>query len=269
MAAIDNIKEFEDVVRIASKFLVCGTIRGDLPYDRVYEVRQKNRRLGLGLMGMHEWLLQRNYPYEVVQELHEWLSVYQYGSEKAANEHCDRLFLSRPVAYRAIAPTGSIALLAGTTSGIEPLFAVAYKRRYLKNGDKWHYTYVIDHMAQEMIDKYGLNPDEIDTAADLAKDVERRIKFQADVQDYVDMGISSTINLPAWGSEHNNEDHVMPFAETLASYAHRLRGFTAYPDGARGGQPITAVPYGEAAANANVEFEENSDAGCQSGVCGI
>lgn len=269
LAAIQDIEELEQVVRVASKFLVCGTIRGDLPYDRVYEIRQKNRRLGLGLMGVHEWLLQRNQPYEVVPELHEWLAVYKEHSESAANEHCDRLFLNRPVAYRAVAPTGTIAMLAGTTTGIEPLFAVAYKRRYLKNGDKWHYTYVIDTMAQEMIDKYGLDPEDIDTAADMAKDVERRIKFQADIQDYVDMGISSTINLPAWGSEHNNESHVLPFAKTLADYAHRLRGFTAYPDGARGGQPITAVPYAEAATNANVEFEENSDAGCQSGVCGV
>ena len=57
------------------------------------------------------------------------------------------------------------------------------------------------------------------------------LNFQADVQDYVDMSISSTINLPSWGSKNNNEDTVKDFSNTLASYAHRLRGFTAYPDG--------------------------------------
>ena len=40
--------------------------------------------------------------------------------------------INRPVAYRAIAPTGTIGMIAGTTTGIEPLFAVAYKRRFLK-----------------------------------------------------------------------------------------------------------------------------------------
>lgn len=113
MGNISNIAEFADIVRLGSKFLVCGTLRADLPYDKVYKVREKNRRLGLGLMGIHEWLLQRGQKYEVVPELHEWLKIYESESESAANEHCDRFFISRPVAYRAIAPTGSIGILAG------------------------------------------------------------------------------------------------------------------------------------------------------------
>jgi len=110
---IQNLEEFRSVVTLASKFLVCGTLRADLPYEKVYKVREKNRRLGLGLMGIHEWLLQRKYKYEVTPELHEWLKVYESESERSANEHCDRFYISRPVAYRAIAPTGSIGILAG------------------------------------------------------------------------------------------------------------------------------------------------------------
>lgn len=106
MGNISSLEEFKSVVSLASKFLVCGTLRADLPYDKVYKVREKNRRLGLGLMGIHEWLLQRGQRYEVTKELHEWLSVYRSESERSANEHCDRFYISRPVAYRAIAPTG-------------------------------------------------------------------------------------------------------------------------------------------------------------------
>jgi ribonucleoside-diphosphate reductase alpha chain len=109
---VNSLEEFKSVVSLASKFLVCGTLRADLPYEKVYKVREKNRRLGLGLMGIHEWLLKRGHSYEVVPELKEWLKVYESESKRAADEHCDRFYISRPVAYRAIAPTGSIGILA-------------------------------------------------------------------------------------------------------------------------------------------------------------
>ena len=254
---VTSLEEFRDVVSLASKFLVCGTLRADLPYDKVYKVREKNRRLGLGLMGIHEWLLKRGYGYEVVPELHEWLKVYKDESEQSANAHCERLYISKPVAYRAIAPTGSIGILAGTTTGIEPLFAVAYKRRYLTDGTKWKYEYVVDSTADLLIKEHGLDPDKIETAYKLSHDYEKRIKFQAGVQDYVDMSISSTINLPPWGSRANNESQVKAFAECLSKYAPRLRGFTAYPDGSRGGQPLTEVSYEEAMKHKGVVFEES------------
>ena len=271
MGNIETLAEFQQVVNLASKFLVCGTVRADLPYDKVYKVREKNRRLGLGLMGIHEWLLKRGQGYEVTPELHQWLAVYRDESERAANEHCDRFYLSHPVAYRAIAPTGTIGILAGTTTGIEPLFAVAYKRRYLTDGTRWKYEYVVDSTAKQLIDQYGVDPDKIDTALDLAKDPEKRIKFQADIQSYVDMSISSTINLPPWGSKDNNEDKVKSFAETLAKYAQSLRGFICYPDGSRGGQPLTRIDYSEAVKHTGVVFEEHDvcEITGNGGSCGV
>ena len=254
---IDSIEELSRVVELGTKFLICGTLRAELPYQKVYEVREKNRRLGLGLMGMHEWLIKRGEKYEVTDTLHQWLSVYKGVSDRFSRQFADELSVSRPVANRAIAPTGSISILAGSSSGIEPIFAVAYKRRYLTGGTKWKYQYVVDSSAQELIDMYGVDPDSIESALDLAEDYERRIKFQADVQDYVDMSISSTINLPSWGSKLNNEDTVDDFAKTLASYAHRLRGFTVYPDGSRGGQPLSVVPYSEAVDKLGTEFDEH------------
>jgi ribonucleoside-diphosphate reductase alpha chain len=69
---ISSLEELTQVVSLASKFLVCGTLRADLPYQKVYTIREKNRRLGLGLMGIHEWLLQRGASYEVNDELKSW-----------------------------------------------------------------------------------------------------------------------------------------------------------------------------------------------------
>jgi len=275
LGRIDSLQELARVVELGTKFLICGTLRAELPYAKVHQVRAKNRRLGLGLMGMHEWLVKRGEKYEVTPTLHRWLSVYKGVSDNISKEFSDELSISRPVANRAIAPTGSISILAGSSSGIEPIFAVAYKRRYLTGGTKWKYQYVVDSAAQELIDMYDADPDKIESALDLADDYERRIKFQADVQDYVDMSISSTINLPAWGSKFNNEDTVNDFANTLASYAHRLRGFTVYPDGCRGGQPLSVVPYSEAVDKLGTEFEEAVETHdiCEitnsGGVCGV
>ena len=207
-------------------------------------------------MGLHEWLLQRGYKYEVTPELHQWLSVYKGVSRDSANNWSSHFNVSNPVAVRAIAPNGTIGGVAGTTTGIEPVFGVAYKRRYLV-GNRRKVQYVIEHAAQDLINQYGIDPDNIDSASGLAEDMERRLKFQADVQDYVDMSISSTINLPEWGSEHNNEALVDNTARLVASYAHRLRGLTFYPNGARGGQPLTVVPYAEAKENIGKEFDEN------------
>jgi ribonucleoside-diphosphate reductase alpha chain len=272
LSRIETIEELRDVIRLATMFLICGTLEAELPFQRIADTREKNRRLGLGLMGVHEWLIQRGYRYEVVPELHAWLEEYRSVSDRVSRDYADALGVSRPVANRAIAPTGTLAIVAGTTSGIEPLFAVAYMRRYLKGGTNWHYQYVVDGTAKQLIQFYGANPDNIESAVDLALDYERRIKFQADVQDYVDMAISSTINLPEWGSKLNNEDTVSDFAAVLSKYAPRLRGFTAYPSGGRGGQPLTPVPYSEAIKHDGEEYAEVTMDICSltgGGSCGV
>ena len=251
LGRIDSLAEFKDIVELSTTFLLCGTLVAKLPYRKVYEVREQNRRLGLGLMGLHEWLVKKGERYEVTTELHRWLEIYKNVSKHTSQNYADTFSISRPVANRAIAPTGSIGILAGTTTGIEPMFASAYKRRYLK-GKRWHYQYVVDSVSKEMHDIHGVDPDPIESAFDLAMHPEQRIRFQADIH----MSISSTINLPRWGSEHNNTDKVESFTRLLADYAHRLRGFTCYPDGSRGGQPLVSVSYKDAENALGKEFEE-------------
>lgn len=269
LSRIDNIGEFAAVVELGTRFLLLGTLCADLPYPKVAEVREKNRRLGLGLMGIHEWLIKRGSTYEVTPELHQWLAVYKGVSDHVSKVISHSLSISTPVANRAIAPTGTIGLIAGTTTGIEPVFAVAYKRRYLK-GTRWMYQYAVESVAQNLISQ-GIDPDKIQSAYDLAPDFEKRIKFQAKVQEYVDMSISSTINLPA----HSEQSFTArEFANVLSSYAGKLRGFTCYPDGSRGGQPLTVVPYREAVKRLGEEFEEHIEGNdiCDitgGGTCGL
>lgn len=149
------------------------------------------------------------------------------------------------------------------------MYAVAYKRRYLQGGNRWKYQYVIDATAQRIIDEYAVDPDTIETSNKLSTRVEDRIKFQYEVQKYVDMAISSTINLPQWGTKHNNLETSKSLANTLLKYCHGLRGITVYPDGSRGGQPLTEVPYADAKNHIGTIFDEVEEGKCISGICGI
>jgi hypothetical protein len=256
MARIESLEDMAEAVEVATAFLLAGTVYSHLPYDQVDQVRSRNRRLGLGLMGLHEWLLKRGKRYGPDAELAEYLDVYA-GSTRVARRYADQWGLSHPIKTRAIAPTGTIGIVAETTTGVEPIFCVAYKRRYLK-GTTVHYQYVIDPAAKRLIDQ-GLDPEAIEDAYSLAEDVERRVAFQAWVQQYVDHAISSTINLPHWGSPSNNEGTVQAFGTMLLRYLPGLRGVTCYPDGARGGQPLTPVKYATAIKHVGEVFIEQAD----------
>ena len=274
LANIETIEELKDVVNLASKFLVCGLIRAHVPYKKVERVRQENSRIGLGIMGLHEWLLKRGHKYEVNDELKQWMKVYESESTRSANEHCDRLFLNKPKGYRAIAPTGTISILAGTTGGIEPIFAVAYRRRYLTDGTRWKHQFVVDGTAQALIDS-GINPDDIESAIDLSNDIERRIRVQHFCGSYVDHSVSSTINTPAIKDPDDLENKTDVFMKSVIKYArpdskgNYIRGITAYPDGSRYAQPMTSVPYEEARSKKGVIYEDNSEEQCLSGVCSL
>lgn len=265
LARVESREELDDIVNLSTLFLLAGTVYSDVPHAEVVETRYKNRRLGLGLMGIHEWLLVRGYGYEVVPELREWLEVYATSTERAthwANKHA----LTPPIKTRAIAPNGTIGIVAETTTSAEPVFCVAYKRRYLDADNIWKYQFVIDPTAQRLKEQYGIDPDTIEDAYTLALDPEKRIRFQADLQEYIDHGIASTINLP--GPITDPQD-VREFGDTLMQYLPRLRGVTCYPDGARGGQPLTASTYAHAIQHEGVVFEERPENACASGVCGV
>lgn len=256
MARIESLEEMERVVERATAFLLAGTVYSDVPYAKVDIIRTKNRRLGLGLMGLHEWMLLRNLKYGPSDELSSYLKIYARSTE-ISHTYADRWDLSKPVKTRAMAPTGTIGIIGETTTSLEPIFCVAYKRRYAK-GNIWNYQYVVDPTAKRLIDS-GVNPDSIEDAYTLAENVERRVEFQAWLQQYIDHSISSTINLPAWGTELNNEGTVQDFGKMLLKYLPRLRGITCYPDGARGGQPLSPISYRTAIKHIGEVFVEAAD----------
>jgi ribonucleoside-diphosphate reductase alpha chain len=241
MSRIESLEEMRHVTELATAFLVAGTVYSDVPYQKVKQVREKNRRVGLGLLGLHEWLLKREKSYGPDNELGELLQVYTRSDEYAA-QYSSGWGLSNPVKSRSVAPTGTIGIVAETTTGVEPIFCAAYKRRFFDKGT-WRHQYVLDPTAERLVNQ-GIDPENIEDAYSISQ--ERRLGFQSWLQKYVDHAISSTINLPAWGSDKNNEDMVQSFSDNLMEHLPSLRGVTVYPDGARGGQPLNPVPYRQA-----------------------
>lgn len=261
---ITSKKDLEETCKYATLFLLCGGIYSHVPTEKIKEIGLMNNRIGLGLGGIHEWLMNKKMDYEVTPELHKWLSVYEQASDGAAFVHAKQLGVAVPKGVRSIAPTGSIGILAESSTGIEPLFCKAYKRRYFKSG-RWLHQFVVDGSVKRLLDK-GVKIEAIQDSYDLS--FKQRVKFQADVQNYVDMAISSTCNMAAWGTETNNESNVETKADILLHYAKRLRGFTAYPDGCRSGQPLTRVDLKEALEAEGQVFEE-TERECLNGVCGL
>lgn len=260
MAKIETLEQMQEAVDSAIAFLLAGSVYSDVPYPDVDKVRTKNRRLGLGLMGVHEWLLKRGLKYgtpEAMEALEPFLVVYAKSTD-VSHDWADCWGLTHPVKTRAIAPTGTIGIVAETTTGIEPIFAAAYERRYIVGKDV-HWQYVLDATAHRLVTEHGVRPADLEDAYSLSKDVERRVAFQAFVQRYVDHGISSTVNLPRWGSPENNESTVRPFGEMLMKYLPDLRGITTYPDGARSGQPLTVADYEVASKYVGEVFIESAD----------
>ena len=269
LSRFDDPAEFGKAVRDAVLFLTAGTLYSDLPYAAVDATRQKNRRLGLGVMGVHEFCLLRGVRYgsqEAMDAMRPFASEYERALGHAWSWQ-DLFGLSRSVGATAIAPTGTIGIVAETTTGIEPIFAAAYERTVRDasvDGDVHRVEYVVDPTARRLVEA-GVDPELIEDAYSLSYDYERRFAMQHFWQRYTDHAISSTVNLPR---VMRDEDEQREFGDILMRYLPELRGITCYPDGARPGQPLVAVPIEVALASDGYVVEEDEEK-CVGGVCGI
>ncbi len=178
-------------------------------------------------------------------------------------------FGRRNIALLTIAPTGTTSLMTQTTSGIEPVFSVFYKRRRKVNpndknvkitfrdevGDSWEEFNVFHHKFVEWLKINGYDPDEVTRQSDeeiekiiakspyykaTANDVDwvAKVRMQGAIQKWVDHSISGTINLPA----DVKEELVSELYHT--AWKCGCKGATVYRDGSRNGVLITGKPEG-------------------------
>ncbi|MBT3960650.1 MAG: hypothetical protein HOE96_02120, partial [Candidatus Marinimicrobia bacterium] len=143
----------------------------------------------------------------------------------------------RNATITTVAPTGSGAIVARVTSGIEPIFATSYKRRVKKNdgyGNAFD-EYTVYHPIIEKLFGDDTNlPDYVKTAHTV--DASFRVKMQGAIQEFIDSSISSTVNLP----EDISKDAVGEIY--MEAYKSGLKGITVYREGSREGILISDKP---------------------------
>ncbi len=269
IAAFETPRDFGAAVRESILFLLSGTLYSDVPYDAVAETREKNRRLGLDIMGPHEFLMQRGLRYgsdDGFAALEPYAEEYGRALEYAA-DYADKLGISRPVGATAGSPTGTRGIVAETTSSWQTVTYTAYKRGVLNStagSNTNRSSVVVDATVARLAREGYIRPGD-DIQDSTTTSYEEQFKMQAFAQDYTDHGISMTINL-----QHQMFDKTeqRAFGETLFKYLPRLRGITVYPDGAIPGQPIQRVSLEEAMAASAIEIE-GDEGRCLSGICAV
>lgn len=261
--------QFGSGLRDLILFLTAGSVYSDVPYDKVSEVRNLNRRLGAGLIGVHEFLMKAGTRYgsdDSMEAIEPYMREYGRALEYA-HDIQDRLGLSHSKGASAIAPNGTIGIVSESTPSADPMYAAAEIRMVKSaahNGDSYERHIVVDPTAARIVAE-GVDPKIIEDASMLSFYPERRLRMQSYIQGFTDHAISSTVNLPAVVTD---PVEVRQLGDTLMEVLPTLRGVTFYPDGARAGQPRTAVDLEWALNNQGVTFAAE-EATCSGGVCGV
>ena len=169
-----------------------------------------------------------------------------------------------------IAPTGTTSILAGTSSGIEPLFAPAYRRRYYTNDEGsnervLNEEIVIDPLFSKMVDDGMSKAQQKAFVSSHELNVEAHMKVQEVCQKHIDNSISKTINIP-------NDYPIEDYGKLMLKYGPKLKGMTVYRSGSRGNEPLSPMSVKEALTHMKQkeEYTEGTiDSDCPSGVCEI
>jgi ribonucleoside-diphosphate reductase alpha chain len=245
----DNIdfEKLESLVHLAVHFLDNVVEVNRHPVPQTEEWSRMNRKIGLGVMGFADMLILLGIPYQSEKAAtlgEEIMSRIQRSAVAASGELAARrgsfpafhqsVFPARGVKRRrnatltTVAPTGTISLLAGASSSVEPVFAFEVQRRI---GDE---IFTDEHPIYARYRREGRPIDSriFQTAWDVSPDW--HLKIQAAFQKYTDNAVSKTVNLP----EHITEEQVRDLFLQAADM--NLKGITVYRDNSLPNQILSA-----------------------------
>jgi ribonucleoside-diphosphate reductase alpha chain len=256
--------KLRETVHTSVRFLDNVIDMNNYPLPQIRQMTMGNRKIGLGVMGFADMLLKLGIPYDSDEALAVGQETMSFIQEESTAASCNlarergpfpnhevSVFPERRCAPRrnatttTIAPTGTISIIAGTSSGIEPVFALSYIRNVMDND---HLVEVHPLFAAEMrqrglysaglmeeISKKGSLkhvdgiPAEVARVFVTAHDItpEAHLRMQAAFQKYTDNAVSKTVNFPA---DATREDIRKVY---LLAYRLSCKGVTVYRDRSR------------------------------------
>jgi ribonucleoside-diphosphate reductase alpha chain len=227
-----NWKKLRETVRNAVHFLDNIIDANNYPLKEIEAITRANRKIGLGVMGFADMLIKLGIPYNSEEALQFAENMMKFVAEESHKKSVeigedrgsfpnfeksiwkDKYSAMRNATVTTIAPTGSISIIAGCSSGIEPLFAISFIRNVLGGTRLFETNPLFEIMAKERgfysaklleeiaktgsVQKNEVVPEDVKRIFVTALDIqpEWHVRMQAAFQKYTDNAVSKTVNMP-------------------------------------------------------------------------
>lgn len=277
--AVIDWDRLRDTVHLAVHFLDNVIDQNHYPLPEIAEMARGNRKIGLGVMGWADLLIRLRVPYDseealnLAEKLMEFIhregiaASVQLATSRGVFPHFEQSLYAtngprlRNATITTIAPTGTLSILAGCSSGIEPLFAIIYLRTVMDKTQMKEINPYFEHLAKlrgfhspelmhaiaERGSIRGLDdvPKDIQAIFPIAYDVspESHLRMQAAFQRHTDNAVSKTVNFPKEATEQDVERVF------LLAFREGCKGVTIYRDGSRQEQVLSIPTNGKKEKN--------------------